>query len=173
MALHEEDALVRSLNLQGPGNQLDDFSFDSFEVNILEDPFHGLDQADSFYGSMLTEAEAALFRMPDTFRGRENSDQGNNNQKRVRFEETLIRESSSDTSEDPEDSFPDLFEAADHPRVVEHMRALKEIDASGLQQSEAADNESCYDFDGDAERLAFEVDEESDSEEEGSGYDCK
>ena len=169
MALDEDEALARRLSLQGTDGQTDEFGF---AVNMNEDPFYGFSKNDNVYNDMWNEAESALWRMPQPARARESSDPASTTQKRVRFEEIHSRDSSRSDSEDPNESFPDIFAASDDPVVKQRIAFGLEQD-DGFLQNDFADAESFYDFEDEDEKLAFEVDEESDSEDDLSSYDCR
>lgn len=175
MALDDDEArdiaLAQELSLQDAPPQID---FD-FDVNMDEDPFVGLAGDDSIYKAMWDEAEMAMWRRPGPGSPRERN---NGTQKRVRFEEvhdTFSRASSPASSEDGNDAFPDLFASQDDPAIRQRL-ALDVDDDTGLLPYDWGDTESCYDFDGDEEHLAFRLDEEDDSEESDDDSDlsdCK
>ena len=168
MALDEDEALARRLSLHGSDSQNDEFSL---AINMNEDPFYGFSKDENTYKDMWNEAESALWRMPETVRDRENSDPSATTQKRVRFEEALLGSPTRSDSEDPNEAFPDLFAALDDPMVKQRI-ALRMGENIDLQQNEFAYAESFYDFEDEDEKLAFEVDEESDSDDEMSSYNC-
>lgn len=179
MALDDEAhdiALAKELSLQDSNPPID---FD-FEVNMDDDPFVGLNGDDSTYKAMWDEAEMAMWRRPGSSSPRERSNANNGTQKRVRFEEvvdTPSRVSSPDSSadEDAGDAFPDLFASLDDPTIQQQL-ALDVEDDNGLLPYDWGDTESCYDFDGEEENLAFQLDEEDDSNESDDDTltsDCK
>lgn len=165
-----DDVIARHLSMPAPIDHLLDFGLD---VNMNEDPFYGLANHDNLYRDMWNEAESEIWRMPESIRHRPNID-SNGNQKRVRFEETRSRQSSttSEEEEDPSDAFPDLFAASDNP-AVKHRLALAVDQDIDILRNDIDDNESFYDFEDEDERLAFELDEDSDSDGESSDYDCR
>ena len=166
MGIDDDEALARRWSLQPSRSQFDEFGF---EVNMNEDPFFGLAKDDNLYNDMWTEADSELWRMPDTVRHRKNSDTGT--QKRVRFEETHSRDTSITSSEDPNEAFPDLFAASDDPAVKQRLALVLKQDLESSQKI-PDDAESFYDFEDDDEKLAFELDENSDSDYDSSSYDC-
>ena len=178
MALEDDEvrdiALAQELSLQD-ANPLMDLNF---EVNMDEDPFVGLAGDDSIYKAMWDEAEMAMWRRPGPSSPRMRPSASNGAQKRVRFEEvhdTFSRESSPSSSEDANEAFPDLFASQDDPAIQQHL-ALDVDDDNGLLPYDWGDLESCYDFDGDEEDLAFKLDEEDDtdeSEDDSDDSDCK
>ncbi len=157
--------------LSEPFNESTDFSF---AVNMNEDPFYGFDREGDEYQEMWGVAESTMWRMPETVLGRDNLP-ANGAQKRVRFEETGPGSPSPSTSEDedddPNDVFPDLFTAADDPTLNQAMLS-QDLYADMLFAQEHADNESVYDFEDEHERLAFQIDEESDSSDDSDSYSC-
>lgn len=177
MALHDDEAhdiaLAQELSLQEANPHVE---FD-FEVNMNDDPFVGLTGDDSIYKAMWDEAEMAMWRRPGLSSPKQRP-VANGTQKRVRFEEVrdkFSRESSPASSEDANDAFPDLFASQDDPMVQRHL-ALDVEDDQGLLPYDWGDLESCYDFDGDEENLAFQLDEEDDSDEsedDSDVSDCK
>ena len=169
MALDEDKALARRLSLQLPGSQIDDFGF---PINMDEDPFHGLPKDDENYRNLWSQAETALWRMPEMTGSREGSDPASANQKRVRFQEIEIDSSSGSESEDPNEVYPDLLDAAVVPNLDQLIAFGLDYDARHDQNGNN-DNESFYDFEDEDERLAFQVDEESDSDEDLSSSDCR
>ena len=169
MALDEEEALARRLSLQGSDSQTDDFGY---PINMDEDPFRGFQKDGDTYRSLWEEAETALWRMPETTRSRESSDPASANQKRVRFQEIEVDSSSGSDSEDPNEIYPDLLDAAEVPNL-EHIIALGLAFDAKVDQNGFNDAESFYDFEDEDERLALQVDEESDSDEDLSSSDCR
>ena len=167
--LQEDTAIARHWNSQSIGNI---FGID--EVNMDEDPFFGLQNDDSLYKDMLDDAEFAIWRMPDSLRDREDSNPSSATQKRVRFEEEQSGRSSlasSDGTEDPGEAFPDLFAAADDP-AVKHQLSLSHEQDVASQQHDLVDTESFYDFEDEDEKLAFQLEEGSDSDDDMSSYHC-
>lgn len=171
MALDDEArdiALAQQLSLQDANPHIDF----KFEVNMNDDPFVGLAEDDTIYKAMWDEAEMAMWRRPGAQgNGRERATATNGTQKRVRFEEvndTFSRASSPESSDGENDAFPDLFASQDDPAIQRHL-ALDVDDDNGLLPYDWADTESCYDFDGEEENLAFQLDEEDDSD--GSNND--
>ena len=145
-------------------------------VNMDEDPFLGLASHDDVYMDMYDEAEDALasWRKPE----RMDNEDSIVAKKRVRFmetQETRSRSSSlSSDEEDPSDAFPDLFAAQDDP--MSRSRLGLNVDVDIDFQNDYSDTGSCYDFEGEEERLAMAIDEEStDSDEVDSseGARCK
>lgn len=167
MALNDE-ALAIELSLQSADSQT---AGRNFEIDMNDDPFFGLAQQEHLYQDMLREAESKVWRMPDTVRTREASDPSSTTQKRVRFEETEFKSPSLSGSDDANEAFPDLFADADDPLVKQQIALGAEADL-GMLQHDFADADSFYDFEDEDEKLAFEVDEESDSDDDRSSYDC-
>ena len=169
MALHEDEVLARRLNLRGDDSQTTELDLG---IDVSEDPFFGLSRDTNEYNEMWNAAESALWRMPETARTRENDEPGTGNQKRVRFHEEMdFRSPSRSDSEDPNEAFPDLFAVAADDPIIKQQIALGMKHDYGIQEDEVNDAESFYDFDED-EKLAFEIDEESDSAGDLSGNDC-
>ena len=144
---------------------------DNLDFDINTDPFAGLPTHDNVYQELYNEAEDAL----DYWRSeRHNSADSAETKKRVRFlepHETLSRSSSMSCSEDPNDAFPDLFAAQDDPML--RSRFAIDVDLDATFQNDYSDAGSCYDFDGDEERLALEVDEEdNDSGDDSTSFNC-
>ena len=164
----EQDAYGLGL-LDTPAELNDDF--DS-TVNMNEDPFQGHSLLGDEYQHMWGTAESALWRMPETVR--ESSDPTSATQKRVRFEEVREpTESASPTDsedEDPNDAFPDLL--AHDERDVANSGLLGMMVDDVFMPHDLDDTDSVYDFDGDDEKLAFQIDEESDSDSDESSYHC-
>ncbi|KAK5133400.1 hypothetical protein LTR08_007739 [Meristemomyces frigidus] len=140
-------------------------------VNMDEDPFLGLASHDDLYRDMFNEAEDALafWRQPE----RKDSEDSGATKKRVRFmepHETRSRSSSLSSDEDPGDAFPDLFAAQDDPMLRSRLGLDVDLDADF--QNDYSDAGSCYDFEGEEERLALAIDEEdSDSDEDMGSLD--
>jgi len=156
MALRDDEDTARRLGLM----QDDDlFGGVLFPVDMNVDPFGGLSSNADEYRHMWDAAEQTIWRMPDTARSRESSDPISGTQKRVRFDE------------DPSEAFPDLFTPADDP-VINHQIAIGLFHDTQIQQRDYNDNESFYDFDDEDEELAFQIDEESNSDDDTSSYDC-
>lgn len=174
LTLAEDAALARRLSLQS-----DDSSLEQLDFN--QDPFGGLGHTDSLYQDLMDDAEEdfdgdlASWRIPaipDYPASRQNSVQSNGNEKRVRFAETATSSRSSSMSseeEDPRDTFPDLFDGGD-----DHMtrsQFLMDID-SAIED----DNESVYDYEfaDQYEKVAFDIDRESDddADEDEMSSDC-
>lgn len=169
MALDEEQALARRLSLQGSDSQTDE---SGLPINLDNDPFYGFGTGNNMYQDMLEEAEGGLWGMPDTFRIRESSDPASATQKRVRFEEVQVDSSSGSDSEDPNDAYPDLLDAADVPGLKQRIALGLKLDES-VGRTDFNDAESFYDFEDEDERRAFQIDEESDSGEDMSSSDCR
>ena len=163
MELSEQHALARSLGLQTSAPLTDEFGL---PINLSSDPFYGVDHNGGTFHNMANEAEIGMWGRP-----RENSNPTSTTQKRVRFEEAQVEDSSASDSEDPDDAYPDLLDAAAVPGLKDRIARGLEADAR-VDPNDVNDAESCFDFDGDDERLAFQIDEESDSDEDMSSYDC-
>jgi hypothetical protein len=169
----DETQIARELGLLRPdldmGGELD------FNVNMNDDPFVGLAPDDSLYHAMYDDAERALGLDADAVSGRprQDSEDSTETKKRVRFLEpeatTMSRSSSMSSSEeqDPNDLFPDLFDARDDPALRRHFGLDVDIDASF--HFDLDDAGSCYDFDGDEERLALALDDEASDEDSNFG----
>ncbi|KAK3724176.1 hypothetical protein LTR37_001301 [Vermiconidia calcicola] len=166
MAIHEDEALARRLSLQSSESQTDGPFAPVFDMD--QDPFFGLSKDADEYTQMWNDAETALWRMPDTVR--DTSDPITTNQKRVRFEETRSRSSSRSESEDPNDTFPDLLDASDHAGLKQQFELSAETEY-GISYGDFHESESFNDFEDDDEKLAFQIDEASDSADETSSYD--
>lgn len=156
---------------------------DAFDLNINmdDDPFLGLASHDSLYQDMFNEAEnliaaqdaLASWRQPE----RDDSEEYVGTKKRVRFmepqetQETRSRSSSlSSEEEDPSVAFPDLFDPQDDALLRSRFGIDVDLDASF--QHDYSDTGSYYDFEGEEERLALEIDdEESDTDDDLSTFD--
>jgi hypothetical protein len=167
MALDEEQDLARRLSLQGSDSQTDEFGF---PIDMNADPFYGFRVEGATYKDLWVEAETTLF--PSMARSRESSDPASTTQKRVRFEEIQVDSSSGSDSEDPNDAYPDLLDASEVPNLKQRIALGLELNA-GLDRNGFNDAESFYDFEDEDERRAFEIDEESDSDEDLSSYECR
>lgn len=179
MALEDDEAndiaLAQELSIQDANPHVD---FD-FEVNMNDDPFVGLPGDDTIYKAMWDEAEMAMWRRPGSTSPKQRTATNGGTQKRVRFEEVndaASRASSPASSEeDAGEAFPDLFASQDDP-MIQRQLALDVEDDNGLLSNDWGDLESCYDFDGDEEDVAWKVDEEEDSEDsddESDISDCE
>ncbi|KAK5680595.1 hypothetical protein LTS10_007528 [Elasticomyces elasticus] len=164
MALQRDEALAQSLSLQyGDGMHENEFSLD-------DDPFAGLQFNDSAYQELYDEAERGLgMCIPPKD---ERADDTTGTKKRVRFlePEMVSRSSSVSSEDDPDEMYPDLFDAQDDPALRQRFGLDVDLDAGfHMNNSDAG---SCYDFDGEEERMAFAIDdEESDSDEDSYGGD--
>ncbi|KAF2723055.1 hypothetical protein K431DRAFT_301993 [Polychaeton citri CBS 116435] len=184
MNLKDDYALARRLSLASDdsNNQEDDWDF-----NLDEDPFMGLTPFDEGYMDLHGRAELSMWRMPENFRGREDSTQSASTQKRVRFQDDVdihmdyADSSSSSDEEDDGDAFPDLFMAQDDPLLQRRLGALEreDIDAA-FNVAEGSETASVWDWDGADEQLAFKLldaddesesgdDSENDSDEDSDG----
>lgn len=156
--------------LQAPADHSNDLDL---SIDFGQDPFQGLPVFGTEYTNMAATAESALWRMPDSMRTREGSDPMSANPKRVRFEE--VREPSRSATpsgsedEDPSEAFPDLFMPEDS-LARQSLFGLVADDV--FSPEDADDNESFYDFGDEHENLAFQIDEESDSDSDGTAYEC-
>ena len=176
MLIQDEQALAQSLGLHTGDSLLDVPALNGFDMN--DDPFLGLSQNDGLYQEMWDDAEEALalWRMPDTDLTRQGSQDSSSNKKRVRFEEvtqTKSRSSSMSSSEDGEDAneaFPDLFDVQDDPAV--RQRFGLDTDPDATFHYDLDDAASFYDFDGEEERLALELDEEESEDDDASSLNC-
>lgn len=145
----------------------------NFDVNMDDDPFVGLSAENSLYKKMYSDAERALGIWPLSaeIRGRQNSQGSIGSKKKVRFadgpHETFSRSSSissaDDEEEDAGEAFPDLFDVQDDPALRQQFGLDYDLDASF--NADLSDAGSCYDFDGEEEKIALAIDdEESDSD---------
>lgn len=165
----------RSRNLSIASEDDDPFGL-SAPLNLDEDPFQGAQLFDSEWQGLMNDAEMNLWRMPNHDRAREDSFQSTDRPKRVRFAEgePLSRSSSrsssgsSDDEEEGDDAYPDIFMDQDDPKI---QRLLAQDRGDGDMTGYDSDAGSVYDFEDDADRFAFEMDEESDSSEDDSDYD--
>lgn len=168
MDLHDiDEADARSLGLLQESNSTS--QEDDFFLNQDLDPFFGLSHDTDEYQQMWGAAESAVWRMPETVRSRESSDPTSANQKRVRFEETHetvkspTPSATEDEDEDPNEYFPDLLTPEGNAVAQAGLNAFLE---GMLPAVDLSDNESFYDFEDADEKLAFQIDEESDSDED-------
>lgn len=166
----------RSRNLSIGSDDYDPFGL-AAPLNLDDDPFQGAQLFDSEWQGLMDDAEMNLWRMPNHDRQREDSFQSNGRPKRVRFAEgaPLSRSSSRSSSgssddEAGDDAYPDIFMDQDDPKI---QRLLAQEQADGDMNGYGSDAGSVYDFEDDADRFAFEMDEESDSTEDGSDSDSE
>jgi len=169
--LIQDDALARRLS---PNSASDSPAFGDeplrgvFGIDMNDDPFLGLSQNDGLYREMYDDAEEALglWRLPDSDRNQQKSQDTSSNKKRVRFEdiERTVSRSSSLSSEDANDAFPDLFAGQDDPAV--RQRFALDMDPDAAFHYDFDDAASFYDFDGEEERLALELDEEESDDDD-------
>lgn len=165
----------RSRNLSIGSDDDDPFGL-AAPLNLDDDPFQGAQLFDSEWQGLMNDAEMNLWRMPNHDRQREDSFQSNGRPKRVRFAEgaPLSRSSSHSSSgssdDEPDDAYPDIFMDQDDPKI---QRLLAQEQADGDLNGYGSDAGSVYDFEDDADRFAFEMDEESDSTEDGSDSDSE
>ncbi|KAK1820682.1 hypothetical protein LTR12_004846 [Friedmanniomyces endolithicus] len=167
MFLQRDEAFARRLGLQVGQSQPDGLGF---SVNLDDDPFVGLQFDDSLYQEMYDDAEKALGM------GIGNEDQCNLQSREgsaaLRFQEphkTPSRQSSMSNSDDPNDLYPDLFDAQDDPALRQRFGLDVDLDANF--RMDYSDAGSCYDFDGDEERMALAIDdEESDSDDPAGDF---
>lgn len=174
MLIQDGEALARRLSMHS-NDSLSDFPTLS-GVDMNDDPFLGLSQADGLYQEMWNDAEDALtlWRLPDSDRNRQGSQDSGITKKRVRFEEveqTLSRSSSMSSEEDANEAFPDLFAAQDDPAI--RQRFGLDVDPDATFQYDLDDAASFYDFDGDEEILALELDEEDSDGDDVSSYNSE
>ncbi|KAK5128350.1 hypothetical protein LTR85_003018 [Meristemomyces frigidus] len=165
---------VRRLSLTSNGTLPDAFDLN---INMDDDPFLGLASHDSLYQDMFNEAEDTLasedalasWRQPE----RKDSEDSVGTKKRVRFmepHETRSRSSSLSSEEDPSGGFPDLFDPQDDAMLRSRFGIDVDLDASF--QHDYSDTGSYYDFEGEEERLALQIDdEESDTDADTSSLD--
>lgn len=178
MDLHDiDDADARSLGLLLDSNSAS--QDDEFVLNQDLDPFNGLSRDTDEYQQLWGAAESAVWRMPETVRSRESSDPASANQKRVRFEEghelvkspTPSASEDEDEDEDPNEYYPDLLTPEGNSMAAQ--AAYNAFLDGAAAPGDFDDNESFYDFEDDDEKLAFRIDEESDSDEDdASSIDC-
>ena len=166
MVLDEAEDFARRLSLQGSDSQTDEFGF---PIDMNEDPFHGFNIENESYHDLWDQAETSFFGAMAG--SRESSDPASATQKRVRFEEIQVDSSNGSDSEDPNEAFPDLLDASEVPGLKRRIALGLELTA-GLDRNGFNDAESFYDFEDEDERRAFEIDEESDSDEDLSSSDC-
>ncbi|KAK0288748.1 hypothetical protein LTR35_003147 [Friedmanniomyces endolithicus] len=171
MFLQGDEAFARRLGLQVGPSQQDDLGF---SVNLDDDPFVGLQFDDSLYQEMYDDAEKALgMGVGDEDERNPQSREGSaGTKKRVRFQEpheTPSHQSSMSNSDDPNDMYPDLFDAQDDPALRQRFGLDVDLDANF--RMDYSDAGSCYDFDGDEERMALAIDDEdSDSDDPAGGF---
>lgn len=158
----------RSRNLSNASDDDDPFGL-AAPLNFDDDPFQGAQLFDTQWQGLMDDAELNLWRMPHSDRPREDSLQSNDRPKRVRFAEgaPLSRsssKSSSGSSEDEaDDQYPDIFMDQDDPKIQQLLAQDRgDVDINGY----GSDGGSVYDFEDDADRFAFEMDEESDDSSE-------
>lgn len=160
----------RSRNLSIASEDDDPFGF-SAPLNLDEDPFQGAQLFDSEWQGLMDDAEMNLWRMPNPDRAREDSFQSTDRPKRVRFAEgeplsrSSSRSSSGSSDDEADDAYPDIFMDQDDPKI---QRLLAQDRGDGDMAGYDSDAGSVYDFEDDADRFAFEMDEESDSTEDDS-----
>lgn len=163
----------RSRNLSIASEDDDPFGF-SAPLNLDEDPFQGAQLFDSEWQGLMDDAEMNLWRMPNPDRAREDSFQSTDRPKRVRFAEgeplsrSSSRSSSGSSDDEADDAYPDIFMDQDDPKI---QRLLAQDRGDGDMAGYDSDAGSVYDFEDDADRFAFEMDEESDSTEDDSEDD--
>ena len=163
----------RSRNLSIASEDDDPFGL-SAPLNLDEDPFQGAQLFDSEWQGLMDDAEMNLWRMPNHDRAREDSFQSTDRPKRVRFAEgaplsrSSSRSSSGSSDDEADDAYPDIFMDQDDPKI---QRLLAQDRGEGDMTAYDSDAGSVYDFEDDADRFAFEMDEESDSSEDDSDYD--
>ncbi|KAK4547717.1 hypothetical protein LTR36_000675 [Oleoguttula mirabilis] len=172
----QDDTLLRARRSSVASNGTLPDAF-NLNINMDDDPFLGLASHDSLYQDMFNEAEDTLatedalasWRQPD----RKESDDSMGTKKRVRFmepHETRSRSSSLSSDEDPSGAFPDLFDAQDDPTLRSRFGIDVDLDASF--QHDYSDTGSYYDFEGEEERLALQIDDEdSDTDDDLSSFD--
>ncbi|KAK1061450.1 hypothetical protein LTR74_011077 [Friedmanniomyces endolithicus] len=171
MFLQRDEAFARRLGLQVGQSQPDGLGFC---VNLDDDPFVGLQFDDSLYQEMYDDAEKALGMGlgAEDERNPQSREGSAGTKKRVRFQEpheTPSRQSSMSNSDDPNDMYPDLFDAQDDPAL--RQRFGLDVDLDTNFRMDYSDAGSCYDFDGDEERMALAIDdEESDSDDPAGGF---
>ncbi|KAI6887881.1 hypothetical protein KC360_g373 [Hortaea werneckii] len=173
MYLRDDDDLLRDLGLADNASQPGSFGPFDLDVDMNADPFAGHGFGDSQYQELYNDAENALSGWRTE---RNNSEDSMEMKKKVRFQEPHeVRSRSSSLSsiddQDPNDAFPDLFDAHDDPSLRANFGLDQDVDAGF--QNDYDDTGSCYDFDGDDERLALEIDEESDTDDASSDLDSE
>ncbi|QIW95057.1 hypothetical protein AMS68_000575 [Peltaster fructicola] len=141
--------------------------------NMNEDPFQGAAFMSDTWGSLWENAELGIWRKPgaDNEMPAITNNNNNNRQKRVRFQEStaalarIASNSSSESSDDEEaDQFPDIFMDQADPKIQQILARDADSEWNGLSTN-GSDVESVYDFEDDADRFAFELDEDSGSSE--------
>ncbi|KAK5169715.1 uncharacterized protein LTR77_005693 [Saxophila tyrrhenica] len=174
LGLDDFDMDARSLGLlqSSPALSAMLFAPEMPSIDLNQDPFLGLSQDADEYQQMWGAAESLMWRMPETARSREGSDPASGTQKRVRFEKTPSSTPSISEDEDPNEAFPDLFTPADDP-IVSQQIAFGVNHDTLLSQGDCNDTDSFYDFDDEEDKLAFQIDEDSNSSDETSTYDSE
>lgn len=174
MSVVEEESLARRLSLQSENSMDDDGDFG--DLDFTQDPFGGLPSNDQHYQDLVEDAEGyfdsdlASWRIPDL---NHETLSASTNQKKVRFEETTFSRSRtsslSSEEEDPRDAFPDLLNGSSSEQMSRSNILMGQMDDYAMQ----VDNESVYDFDLEDpyEKMAFEIDGQSDSDSESTD-DC-
>lgn len=150
------------------------------EINLDDDPFQGAQLFDSTWQDMWGAAEMDIWRMPNADRHDEEIGQSNTRTKRVRFQDGIdlarspSRSSSSSDSDDEDEAdkgskhFPDIFMDQEDPKIKKLLAGDLDDDVYGHD----SDAGSVYDFDDDADKFAFDMDEESDSSSDESSSEC-
>ncbi|GAB7361986.1 hypothetical protein MBLNU230_g2022t1 [Neophaeotheca triangularis] len=169
---------------------------DDAELDYTEDPFGGIDANTAMemfpydkhedplgLGQGLGMAEFSFedqlddWRRDDFDQERRESQQSAGMPKRVRFEDDVFSRSSSfsnnsddDEEQDPNDAFPDLFMSQDDPLMQQRLAMVDQEDAAADREFNADNNSdagSYWDFD-DEDKMAFEMDQESESDDSSS-----
>jgi hypothetical protein len=78
---------------------------------------------------------------------------------------------SSSEEQDPNELFPDLFDAHSDPALRQQFGLDVDIDAAF--QLDGSDTGSCFDFEGDEERMALALDDEESSNDSNYSGDSR
>ena len=150
------------------------------EINLDDDPFQGAQLFDPTWQDMWGAAEMDIWRMPNADRHDEDMGQPNTRTKRVRFQDGIdlarspSHSSSSSDSDDEDEAdkgskhFPDIFMDQEDPKIKKLLAGDLDDDFYGHD----SDAGSVYDFDDEADKFAFDMDEESDSSSDESDSKC-
>lgn len=150
-------------------------------VNMNEDPWKGASFMDDAWGSLWGDAEMSIWRKPPTDGQRPQTSPSTTRQKRVRFHESAVNtarssSSSSESSGDEDDDvdrYPDIFMDSADPQIQQLLAGDPDAEWNGIAGADGSDRESAYDFEDDADRFAFEMDEDSESSDGGRRSECR
>nr|OQO29283.1 hypothetical protein B0A51_04077 [Rachicladosporium sp. CCFEE 5018] len=141
--------------------------------NWNDDPFDGVGLFDPQHQMLADDADLDFWAIANAEMMQETDAQTEARPKRVRFQDISEQSGSgdgdsSDSSEDEADGddehFPDIFMAQDDPKI---QQLLAHDTQDGILSGPASDTGSVYDFEDDADRFAFELEEDTGS----SAYD--